>query len=207
MSPFLNVNQTVKMRPLKNEHYFYKCKEYVVIGFTMMKSTLDHKWVEAVQYVRADDINNNPEPYTRELQDFVNHFCPAKLEVGMQIVGVCMGKIIGNYSVMSVVEDQAWLVVDGEKEPKFQCDVAVRPNRMINITEGETLQAADYYVEVRNTEIAMRNENIIENIRIMLIEASHRITNIERNSNNDAVQAVMTKLENQLQEIYKDFSI
>ena len=41
----------------------------------------------------------------------------------------------------------------------------------------------------------------------MLIEASHRITNIERSSNNDAVQAVMTKLENQLKEIYKDFSI
>ena len=71
----------------------------------------------------------------------------------------------------------------------------------------ETLQAADYYVEVRNTETATRNENIIENIPSMLIEASRRITNIEHNSNNDAVQAVMTKLENQLQEIYKDLSI
>lgn len=195
------------MRPLKNEHYFYNCEEYVVIGFTMMKSTLDSKWVDAVQYVRADELENNPDPYTREFQDFVNNFCPAKLKVGMQIVGVCMGRIIGNYSVMSVEDDKAWLAVDGEKEPKLQCDVVVRPNRMINITSGETIQAADYFVEVRNTEIAIRNANIIENIRIMLIEASHRIVNIERSSNNDAVQAAMTKLEKQLQEIYEDFSI
>ena len=197
----------MKIRPMKNEHYFYKCEEYVVTGFTMMKSTLDRTWVEAVQYVRADDIENNPETYTQELQDFVNNFCPAKLDIGMQIIGVCMGKVIGNYSVVSVVEDQAWLAVDGEKEPKFKCDVNVKPNRMINITDGETLQAAYYYVEVNNTETALRNENMIENIRVMLIEASHRITNIERSSNNDAVQAVMTKLENQLKEIYKDFSI
>lgn len=197
----------MKIRPMKNEHYFYKCEEYVVTGFTMMKSTLDRTWVEAVQYVRADEMENNPETYTQELQDFVNNFCPAKLDIGMQIIGVCMGKVIGNYSVVSVVEDQACLAVDGEKEPKFKCDVNVKPNRMINIIEGETLQAADYYVEVNNTETALRNENMIENIRVMLIEASHRITNIERSSNNDAVQAVMTKLENQLKEIYKDFSI
>ena len=172
-----------------------------------MKSTLGVTLVEAVKYVRADDMENNPETYTQEIQDFVNNFCPAKLDIGMQIIGVCMGKVIGNYSVVSVVEDQALLAVDGEKEPKFKCDVNVKPNRMINIIEGETLQAADYYVEVNNTETALRNENMIENIRVMLIEASHRITNIERSSNNDAVQAVMTKLENQLKEIYKDFSI
>ena len=207
MFQFLNVNQTVKMRPIKNEHYFYKCEEYGVTGFTTMKSTLGVTLVEAVQYVRADDMENNPETYTQELQDFVNNFCPAKLDIGMQIIGVCMGRVIGNYSVVSVVEDQAWLAVDGEKEPKFKCDVNVKPNRMINITDGETLQAAYYYVEVNNTETALRNENMIENIRVMLIEASHRITNIERSSNNDAVQAVMTKLENQLKEIYKDFSI
>ena len=51
----------MKMRPIKNEHYFYKCEEYVVTGFTTMKSTLGVTLVEAVQYVRADDIENNPD--------------------------------------------------------------------------------------------------------------------------------------------------
>lgn len=63
----------------KDKHYCYKGNEYVVVGFTKMKSTLDGTWVEAVQYKRATEVDDpNVEPFTREKSDFEYKFIPAK---------------------------------------------------------------------------------------------------------------------------------
>lgn len=92
----------------KDKHYYYKGNEYVVVGFTKMKSTLDGTWVEAVQYKRATEVDDpNVEPFTREKSDFEYKFIPAVLEVDMEIVAVSMGKLVAEYKVTEVGEDNA----------------------------------------------------------------------------------------------------
>lgn len=50
----------------RDKHYCYKGNEYVVVGFTKMKSTLDGTWVEAVQYKRATEVDDpNVEPFLK----------------------------------------------------------------------------------------------------------------------------------------------
>ena len=92
----------------KDKHYYYKGNEYVVVGFTKMKSTLDGTWVEAVQYKKAAEVDDpNIEPFTREKSDFEYKFIPAVLEVDMEIVAVSMGKLVAEYKVTEVGEDNA----------------------------------------------------------------------------------------------------
>lgn len=143
----------------KDKHYFYKGNEYVVVGFTKMKSTLDGTWVEAVQYKRATEVDDpNIEPFTREKSDFEYKFIPAVLEVDMEIVAVSMGKLVAEYKVTEVGEDNAAAISPSDVELVVSKNVS--SNGEVTKVSGGVGYTAEYYVMMPDMKKRVSNRTI-----------------------------------------------
>lgn len=190
----------------KDKHYYYKGNEYVVVGFTKMKSTLDGTWVEAVQYKRATEVDDpNIEPFTREKSDFEYKFIPAVLEVDMEIVAVSMGKLVAEYKVTEVGEDNATAVSPSGVE--LVVSKNVNSNGSVVKVSGGVEYTADYYVMMEDMKKRVSNQAIINAMTASLSEGATRIAKISASSETYDLQSAQASIDQTLQMIYTKFGV
>ena len=186
----------------KDKHCYYKGNEYVVVGFTKMKSTLNGTWVEAVQYKRATEVDDpNVEPFTREQNDFEYKFIPAVLEVDMEIVAVSMGKLVAEYKVTEVGEDNATAISPSDVELVVSKNVS--SNGEVTKVSGGVGYTAEYYVMKKRVS----NRTIITDISSALSEGATRIQQISARSETYDLQSAQASIDQTLQMIYTKFGV
>lgn len=190
----------------KDKHYFYKGNEYVVVGFTKMKSILDGTWVEAVQYKRATEVDDpNIEPFTREKSDFEYKFIPAVLEVDMEIVAVSMGLLVAEYKVTEVGEDNATAV--SPSGVKLVVSKNVNSNGSVVKVSGGVGYTADYYVMMEDMKKRVSNQAIINAMIASLLEGATRVAKISASSETYDLQSAQASIDQTLQMIYTKFGV
>ena len=77
---------------------------------------------------------------------------PKRLEIGMRVVAICMGKSVGDYVVINVGEEDArqvaFLAVRGDDSKKVTVvagrDIDER-NNSVKVYRGQKIQCTDYY--------------------------------------------------------------
>lgn len=190
----------------KDKHYYYKGNEYVVVGFTKMKSTLNGTWVEAVQYKRATEVDDpNVEPFTREQKDFEYKFIPAVLEVDMDIVAVSMGKLVAEYKVTEVGEDNATAISPSDVE--LVVSKNVNSNGSVVKVSGGVDYTADYYVMMEDMKKRVSNQTIVNAMTASLSEGATRIAKISPSSDTYDLQSAQASIDQTLQMIYTKFGV
>lgn len=192
----------------KNKHYYYKSNEYVVVGFTLMKSTLNGEWVQAVQYKRATEVDDlTVEPFTRERTDFEYNFIPAVLEKDMDVIAESMGKIIGVYSVININENnEAECSMQGEAVISLVVSVNVQPNGELTVIQGGA-QATTYVVFMQDIKKRLGNSKIISDMVNACTLATARINNISPSSATYSLQEAQASIDQTLQMIYNKFGV
>lgn len=190
----------------KDKHYYYKGNEYVVVGFTKMKSTLDGQWVEAVQYKRATEVDDpNIEPFTREKSDFEYKFIPAVLEVDMEIVAVSMGKLVAEYKVTEVGEDNATAISASDVE--LVVSKNVNSDGTVTKVSGGVAYTADYLVMMEDMKKRVSNQTIVNAMTASLSEGATRIAKISQSSDTYDLQSAQASIDQTLQMIYTKFGV
>lgn len=190
----------------KDKHYYYKGNEYVVVGFTKMKSTLDGTWVEAVQYKRATEVDDpNVEPFTREKSDFEYKFIPAILEVDMEIVAVSMGKLVAEYKVTEVGEENATAISPSDVE--LVVSKNVNSDGTVTKVSGGVAYTADYLVMMPDMKQRVNNRKIISDMSGALSDAAARVQQISSSSETYDLQSAQASIDQTLETIYRKFGV
>lgn len=190
----------------KDKHYYYKGNEYVVVGFTKMKSTLNGQWVEAVQYKRAAEIDDpNVEPFTREQTDFEYKFIPAILEVDMDIVAVSMGKLVAEYKVTEVGEENATAISPSDVE--LVVSKNVNSDGTVTKVSGGVVYTADYLVMMPDMKQRVSNRKIISDMSGALSDAAVRVQQISSSSETYDLQSAQASIDQTLETIYRKFGV
>jgi hypothetical protein len=190
----------------KDKHYYYKGNEYVVVGFTKMKSTLNGQWVEAVQYKRAAEVDDpNVEPFTREQTDFEYKFIPAILEVDMDIVAVSMGKLVAEYKVTEVGEENATAMSPSDVE--LVVSKNVNSDGTVTKVSGGVAYTADYLVMMPDMKQRVSNRKIISDMSGALSDAAVRVQQINSSSETYDLQSAQASIDQTLETIYRKFGV
>lgn len=190
----------------KDKHYYYKGNEYVVVGFTKMKSTLNGQWVEAVQYKRATEVDDpNVEPFTREQTDFEYKFIPAILEVDMEIVAVSMGKLVAEYKVTEVGEENATAISPSDVE--LVVSKNVNSDGTVTKVSGGVAYTADYLVMMPDMKQRVSNRKIISDMSGALSDAAVRVQQINSSSETYDLQSAQASIDQTLETIYRKFGV
>lgn len=190
----------------KDKHYYYKGNEYVVVGFTKMKSTLNGQWVEAVQYKRATEVDDpNVEPFTREQTDFEYKFIPAILEVDMEIVAVSMGKLVAEYKVTEVGEENATAISPSDVELVVSKNVDF--DGTVTKVSGGVAYTADYLVMMPDMKQRVNNRKIISDMSGALSDAAARVQQISSSSETYDLQSAQASIDQTLETIYRKFGV
>lgn len=190
----------------KDKHYYYKGNEYVVVGFTKMKSTLNGQWVEAVQYKRATEVDDpNVEPFTREQTDFEYKFIPAILEVDMEIVAVSMGKLVAEYKVTEVGEENATAISPSDVE--LVVSKNVDSDGTVTKVSGGVAYTADYLVMMPDMKQRVNNRKIISDMSGALSDAAARVQQISSSSETYDLQSAQASIDQTLETIYRKFGV
>jgi len=190
----------------KDKHYFYKDTEYVVVGFTKMKSTLNGEWVEAIQYKRAAEVDDpSIEPFTREQTNFEYKFIPAVLEVDMEIVAVSMWKLVAEYKVTEVGEDNATAISPSGVE--LVVSKNVNHNGEVTKVSGGVGYTAEYYVMMPAMKKRVSNRTIITAISSALSDAAVRVQQISPSSDTYALQEAQASIDQTMKMIYTKFGV
>lgn len=190
----------------KDNHYYYKGNEYVVVGFTKMKSTLNGQWVEAVQYKRATEVDDpNVEPFTREQTDFEYKFIPAILEVDMEIVAVSMGKLVAEYKVTEVGEENATAMSPSDVE--LVVSKNVNSDGTVTKVSGGVAYTADYLVMMPDMKQRVSNRKIISDMSGALSDAAARVQKISSSSETYDLQSAQASVDQTLETIYRKFGV
>lgn len=190
----------------KDKHYYYKGNEYVVVGFTKMKSTLNGQWVEAVQYKRATEVDDpNVEPFTREQTDFEYKFIPAILEVDMEIVAVSMGKLVAEYKVTEVGEENATAISPSDVE--LVVSKNVNSDGTVTKVLGGVAYTADYLVMMTDMKQRVNNRKIISDMSGALSDAAARVQQISSSSETYDLQSAQASIDQTLETIYRKFGV
>lgn len=190
----------------KDKHYYYKGNEYVVVGFTKMKSTLNGQWVEAVQYKRATEVDDpNVEPFTREQTDFEYKFIPAILEVDMDIVAVSMGKLVAEYKVTEVGEENATAMSPSDVE--LVVSKNVNSDGTVTKVSGGVAYTADYLVMMPDMKQRVNNRKIISDMSGALSDAAARVQQISSSSETYDLQSAQASIDQTLETIYRKFGV
>lgn len=190
----------------KDKHYYYKGNEYVVVGFTKMKSTLNGQWVEAVQYKRAAEVDDpNVEPFTREQTDFEYKFIPAILEVDMEIVAVSMGKMVAEYKVTEVGEENATAISPSDVE--LVVSKNVNSDGTVTKVSGGVAYTADYLVMMPDMKQRVSNRKIISDMSGALSDAAVRVQQISSSSETYDLQSAQASIDQTLETIYRKFGV
>lgn len=190
----------------KDKHYYYKGNEYVVVGFTKMKSTLNGQWVEAVQYKRATEVDDpNVEPFTREQTDFEYKFIPAILEVDMEIVAVSMGKLVAEYKVTEVGEENATAMSPSDVE--LVVSKNVNSDGTVTKVSGGVAYTADYLVMMPDMKQRVNNRKIISDMSGALSDAAARVQQISSSSETYDLQSAQASVDQTLETIYRKFGV
>lgn len=190
----------------KDKHYYYKGNEYVVVGFTKMKSTLNGQWVEAVQYKRATEVDDpNVEPFTREQTDFEYKFIPAILEVDMEIVAVSMGKLVAEYKVTEVGEENATAISPSDVE--LVVSKNVNSDGTVTKVSGGVAYTADYLVMMPDMKQRVNNRTIISAMSGALSDAAVRVQQISSSSETYDLQSAQASIDQTLETIYRKFGV
>lgn len=190
----------------KDKHYYYKGNEYVVVGFTKMKSTLNGQWVEAVQYKRATEVDDpNVEPFTREQTDFEYKFIPAILEVDMEIVAVSMGKLVAEYKVTEVGEENATAISPSDVE--LVVSKNVNSDGTVTKVSGGVAYTADYLVMMPDMKQRVSNRKIISDMSGALSDAAVRVQQISSSSETYDLQSAQASIDQTLETIYRKFGV
>lgn len=190
----------------KDKHYYYKGNEYVVVGFTKMKSTLNGQWVEAVQYKRATEVDDpNVEPFTREQTDFEYKFIPAILEVDMDVVAVSMGKLVAEYKVTEVGEENATAISPSDVE--LVVSKNVNSDGTVTKVSGGVAYTADYLVMMPDMKQRVSNRKIISDMSGALSDAAARVQQISSSSETYDLQSAKTSVDQTLETIYRKFGV
>lgn len=190
----------------KDKHYYYKGNEYVVVGFTKMKSTLNGQWVEAVQYKRATEVDDpNVEPFTREQTDFEYKFIPAILEVDMDIVAVSMGKLVAEYKVTEVGEENATAMSPSDVE--LVVSKNVNSDGTVTKVSGGVAYTADYLVMMPDMKQRVSNRKIISDMSGALSDAAVRVQQISSSSETYDLQSAQASIDQTLETIYRKFGV
>lgn len=190
----------------KDKHYYYKGNEYVVVGFTKMKSTLNGQWVEAVQYKRATEVDDpNVEPFTREQTDFEYKFIPAILEVDMEIVAVSMGKLVAEYKVTEVGEENATAISPSDVE--LVVSKNVDSDGTVTKVSGGVAYTADYLVMMPYMKQRVNNRKIISDMSGALSDAAARVQQISSSSETYDLQSAQASIDQTLETIYRKFGV
>ena len=190
----------------KDKHYYYKGNEYVVVGFTKVKSTLNGQWVEAVQYKRATEVDDpNVEPFTREQTDFEYKFIPAILEVDMEIVAVSMGKLVAEYKVTEVGEENATAISPSDVE--LVVSKNVNSDGTVTKVSGGVVYTADYLVMMPDMKQRVSNRKIISDMSGALSDAAARVQQISSSSETYDLQSAQASIDQTLETIYRKFGV
>lgn len=190
----------------KDKHYYYKGNEYVVVGFTKMKSTLNGQWIEAVQYKRAAEVDDpNVEPFTREQTDFEYKFIPAILEVDMEIVAVSMGKLVAEYKVTEVGEENATAISPSDVE--LVVSKNVNSDGTVTKVSGGVAYTADYLVMMPDMKQRVSNRKIISDMSGALSDAAVRVQQISSSSETYDLQSAQASIDQTLETIYRKFGV
>lgn len=190
----------------KDKHYYYKGNEYVVVGFTKMKSTLNGQWVEAVQYKKATEVDDpNVEPFTREQTDFEYKFIPAILEVDMEIVAVSMGKLVAEYKVTEVGEENATAMSPSDVE--LVVSKNVNSDGTVTKVSGGVAYTADYLVMMPDMKQRVNNRKIISDMSGALSDAAVRVQQISSSSETYDLQSAQASIDQTLETIYRKFGV
>lgn len=193
----------------KDKHYYYKGTEYVVVGFTKMKSTLNGDWVEAVQYKRATEVDDpNVEPFTRKQKDFEYKFIPAVLEVGMEIVSESMGRLTGELVVKELYGEgtEAGCAPKGSEEVTLTVSVNVQPTGQLTVVDGGA-QATFYFVLLENMKQRLSNKKVINQIVTSLSNGTQRVANIDPSVDTYGLQEALNSVDQTLENIYRKFGV
>lgn len=194
----------------KDKHYYYKGTEYVVVGFSMMKTSTGNgteSWKEAVLYKRASELNDdNALVFTRRKDDFEIKFIPTLLEVDDCIIAVSMGKIAAEYIVKEVDENQAvaishngtTLIVNKEIDSEGICT---------RISGGTSFSSDYYYHKFGDITFRIANEEVLNSICDSLSQAITRIQNIDLQNTTFSLQEAKNSIEQTLKIVYKKFGV
>lgn len=193
----------------KDKHYYYKGTEYVVVGFTKMKSTLNGEWVEAVQYKRATEVDDpNVEPFTRDQKDFEYKFIPAVLEAGMEIVSESMGRLTGELVVKELYGEgtEAGCAPKGSEEVTLTVSVNVQPTGQLTVVDGGA-QSTFYFVLLENMKQRLANKKVINQIVTSLSNGTQRVANIDPSVDTYGLQEALNSVDQTLENIYRKFGV
>lgn len=161
-----------------DKHYTYKGNEYKVVGFTDMKvSGAVPDWQPGVLY-KSITAGSEVSPYSRLESQFLERFIPTTLEVGDEIVGQSMGKIIRTYKVSEIDEagfahyDNSTLITDDSIDINGKIE---------SLPDDETVTAEYYYLSV-NLDIRLKNLKVIQDLSVMFYEASESFSELSVSS-------------------------
>lgn len=184
----------------------YAWRGQTLLDIKKMKSTLDGTWVEAVQYKRATEVDDpNVEPFTREKSDFEYKFIPAVLEIDMEIVAVSMGKLVAEYKVTEVGEDNATAISPSDVELVVSKNVS--PNGEVTKVSGGVGYTAEYYVMMPDMKKRVSNRTIITAMSSALSDAAVRVQQISASSETYDLQSAQASIDQTLQMIYTKFGV
>lgn len=184
----------------------YAWRGQTLLDIAKMKSTLDGQWVEAVQYKKATEVDDpNIEPFTREKSDFEYKFIPAVLEVDMEIVAVSMGKLVAEYKVTEVGEDNATAMSPSDVELVVSKNVS--SSGEVTKVSGGVGYTADYYVMMPDMKKRVSNRTIINAMSSALSEGATRVQQISASSETYDLQSAQASIDQTLQMIYTKFGV
>ena len=192
----------------KDKHYYYKGTEYVVMRFTKMKvpSGYSESWPEAVQYKRASEVDDEEaDVFTRIKTDFVAKFIPTVLEADDYIVAVSMGKIVAEYKVTEVEENEARAV--SPSGVSLVVNKEIDSNGICTRISGGVAYTADYCYEMDSMKMRISNEAIINAICSSLSDGVTRVQTISLQNTTFSLQEAQKSIDQTLKAVYAKFGV
>lgn len=196
-----------------NRVYLKGGEEFLVTGFGKMKSKTGY--IDVVSYklnvVTKIDASYN-DTILERVEDFENEFLPKELEPGMKVQAISMGRVIREYTVESIGNGKAVLILTFGAVGRYDTVIAeceVRSDGTLNVPNKETRELCGYDgtagVEFKLVtppmERRQKNNSIINSIANKLKCGAIKAGKINRNGNPEVAEELLKLVEELLGEI------
>lgn len=186
----------------ENQHYYYKGIEFIVVGFTKVHDSSLDVFLDAVIYRAADEPD---ETFVRDLDNFALNFIPAVLDVDMCISVVEDGKVVDEYKVTSVEDDNA--VATNADGDEIEVLTHVNVTGAVTVVSEVTESGYEFLVTMPEMEKRIYNSTLITEMLDLISNALTRVANINTGEETYAIQSAQNSLEQTFANIYSKFGV
>ena len=141
----------------------------------------------------------------KEQEGYEYKFIPAILEVDMEIVAVSMGKLVAEYKVTEVGEENATAISPSGVE--LVVSKNINSDGTVTKVSGGVAYTADYLVMMPDMKQRVNNRKIISDMSGALSDAAARVQQISSSSETYDLQSAQASIDQTLETIYRKFGV